>query len=151
MRAVCDSVGEKRGDSIVRGIPLTGEQEKKIVADYEATGTYAEAARRNGLSASGVKKVVLRREDLRDEAREAASAVNQSMEDYLRGQQDRVRSIIDSYLDALADLDRFEKLTPVQLSTVIGTLIDKWAMLQRQQESGGQSGGVVILPEVDNG
>lgn len=132
----------------MRGIPLTDEQERKIVADYEATGTYAEAARRNGISESGVKKVVLRREDLRTEAQEAAEAVSQTMEEYLRAQTARVQEIIDTYLEALTELDRFEKLTPVQLSTVIGTLIDKWAPLKR--DSGGQSAGVIILPEVDD-
>lgn len=133
----------------MRGVPLTDEQERRIVADYAATGNYEEAGRRNGVTGMSARRVVLRREDLRDEAREAAGAVNQTMEEYLQGQQDRVRSIIDIYLEALTDLDRFEKLTPVQLSTVIGTLIDKWAQRQRR-DSGSQSAGVVILPEVDD-
>lgn len=132
----------------MRGKPLTDAQERRIVADYEATGNYEEAGRRNGVTGTAARRVVLRREDLRTEAKEAAEAVAQTMEEYLRDQTGRVQRIIDTYLEALTELDRFEKLTPVQLSTVIGTLIDKWGMLKR--DSGGQSAGVVILPEVDD-
>ena len=120
------------------------------MADYAATGTYAEAARRNGVGATTARDVVLRRGDLIEEADAAARAVGQSMEEYLRGQTERVQEVISTYLEALTDLDRFERLNPAHLSTVIGTLIDKWATLQRQ-DGGSQSAGVVILPEVDDG
>lgn len=135
----------------VRGKAMTDAEERRIVADYVQSGSYCEAARRSGVAESSARRVVARRQDLMEEAKEATDAVSLTMEEYLQGQQDRVRSIIDLYLDALTDLDRFEKLTPVQLSTVIGTLIDKWAALQRQQDSSAQSAGVVILPEVDDG
>lgn len=134
----------------VRGKAMTDAEERRIVADYVQSGSYCEAARRNGIVETSARRVVKRRPDLMEEAREASGVVEQTMVEYLQTQRGRVTAIIDQYLGALAELDRFDKLTPVQLSTVIGTLIDKWAMLQSQQESGGQSGGVVILPEVDD-
>lgn len=45
---------------------------------------------------------------------------------FMEKNKDKVCSIIELYLDELLNVQQFEKVTPNQLTTAIGTLIDKW-------------------------
>lgn len=129
------------------GRKLTKEQERKIVADYVLFESYGAAAKENGVDPATARRVCQRRPDLLEAALKKKQEQQQSVEDFMDSQRDKVFTIIRTYLDALMDPYAFEKLTPVQLSTVIGTLLDKWTGIRRA-ESSGQSQGVVLLPEV---
>lgn len=126
------------------GRKLAEAQEQKIVADYVLNGSYTAAAEANGVSASTVQRVVRRRPDLVEIANQKKEDMRATMEDYMDSRREQVQEIIGNYLEALVDPWAFEKVTPVQLSTVIGTLIDKWAMLQKNREERGETGGGVI-------
>lgn len=107
---------------------LSEEKEKKIIADYLITGNKRETARRNGVTACAVGKVIERNEDC---ARLLAQKKEQDTADilaYMDANRDRVVQIINLGLDALCDPDKLKSATPAQITTALGTLIDKWTM-----------------------
>ena len=62
----------------------------------------------------------------------------------------KVYAVMDLYLDALLDLERFGKVSPNQLTGALGTLLDKWGALEAESaRTDGEAGGVIILGEVE--
>ena len=93
---------------------INPRKRKKIVADYVTLGSYAAAARINGVAPNSVLA-------------------------YMGKQSDLVCDIIGKGLTALADDDKLAAANPAQITTAIGTLIDKWTMVRdRQTQSGVQ-------------
>ena len=54
--------------------------------------------------------------------------------------------IIQKGLEALNGPDKLAQATPIQITTAIGTLIDKWTMMGKADSCG--ESGVVLMPEV---
>ena len=65
---------------------------------------------------------------------------------YMESQRETVCQIIGKGLAVLNDPAKLAEATPSQITTAIGTLIDKWTMMGSAADSGG--GGVVLMPEV---
>lgn len=111
---------------------LTEKQKMKIVADYLETKSINSAAKKNGVSWASVKKVL-------DESGEIEKKLEQKKEQntadilaYMDTKKDVVCAIIGDYLEALRDKEKIEKATTVQLSTTLGTLIDKFTMVSKE-------------------
>lgn len=118
---------------------INPRKRKKIVADYVALGSYAAAARINGVAPNSVKRIVAAEPEI---ARLCAQKKEQDTQDvlaYMGQQSDLVCEIIGKGLTALADDDKLAAANPAQITTAIGTLIDKWTMVRdRQTQSGVQ-------------
>lgn len=118
---------------------INPRKRKKIVADYVALGSYAAAARINGVAPNSVKRIVAAEPEI---ARLCAQKKEQDTQDvlaYMGKQSDLVCDIIGKGLSALADDDKLAAANPAQITTAIGTLIDKWTMVRdRQTQSGVQ-------------
>ncbi len=118
---------------------INPRKRKKIVADYVALGSYAAAARINGVAPNSVKRIVAAEPEI---ARLCAQKKEQDTQDvlaYMGQQSDLVCEIIGKGLSALADDDKLAAANPAQITTAIGTLIDKWTMVRdRQTQSGVQ-------------
>lgn len=118
---------------------INPRKRKKIVADYVALGSYAAAARINGVAPNSVKRIVAAEPEI---ARLCAQKKEQDTQDvlaYMGKQSDLVCDIIGKGLSALADDDKLATANPAQITTAIGTLIDKWTMVRdRQTQSGVQ-------------
>ena len=106
---------------------LTDKQKKKIVADYLETQSVNSAAKRNGVSWDSAKKAL-------EEAGEIEKKLEQKKEEntadilaYMESQKGLVCEIIGKGLNALNDPDKLKEATPAQITTALGTLIDKWA------------------------
>ena len=106
---------------------LTDKQKKKIVADYLETQSVNFAAKRNGVSWDSAKKAL-------EEAGEIEKKLEQKKEEnmadilaYMESQKGLVCEIIGKGLNALNDPDKLKEATPAQITTALGTLIDKWA------------------------
>lgn len=107
---------------------INPRKRKKIVADYVALGSYAAAARINGVAPNSVKRIVAAEPEI---ARLCAQKKEQDTQDvlaYMGQQSDLVCEIIGKGLSALADDDKLAAANPAQITTAIGTLIDKWTM-----------------------
>lgn len=118
---------------------INPRKRKKIVADYVTLGSYAAAARINGVAPNSVKRIVAAEPEI---ARLCAQKKEQDTQDvlaYMGQQSDLVCEIIGKGLTALAADDKLAAANPAQITTAIGTLIDKWTMVRdRQTQSGVQ-------------
>lgn len=105
---------------------LTDKQKKEIIADYIQLGSYNAVAKLHGVSKDTVKRVVQSCEDFAQKAQQKKEENTADILAFMEKNKDKVCSIIDLYLDELLNVRQFEKVTPNQLTTAIGTLIDKW-------------------------
>lgn len=108
---------------------LTDRQKKKILADYLETQSVNAAAKKNGVSWDAAKRVL-------EEAGEIEKKLEQKKEEntadvlaYMESQKKVVCEIIGKGLTALNDPEKLAEASPSQITTALGTLIDKWAMV----------------------
>ena len=120
---------------------------KLICAEYVQLRSYSAVAKKLGVSASGVKKIILKHPDCVRMCDEKNEENSKEILAYMEDKKDIVCDIIDRYLSALLDEERIERATTVQLTTSLGTLIDKFAMIKKENETD-KEGGVVFMPEV---
>ena len=125
---------------------LTDRQKKKILADYVQTNNYCATAKINGVSATTVKNLVRANADIVEKCEQKKQENTTDVLDYMDSQKDLVCQIIQKGLMALNDQDKLAQATPSQITTAIGTLIDKWTMMGKADNCG--ESGVVLMPEV---
>ncbi len=125
---------------------LTDRQKKKILADYVQTNNYCATAKINGVSATTVKNLVRANADIVEKCEQKKQENTTDVLDYMDSQKDLVCQIIKKGLEALNDQDKLAQATPSQITTAIGTLIDKWTMMGKADSCG--ESGVVLMPEV---
>lgn len=125
---------------------LTDRQKKKILADYVQTSNYCATAKLNGVSANTVKKIVQTNADIAEKLMQKKEENTADVLAYMESQRDVVCQIIGKGLAVLNDPAKLAEATPSQITTAIGTLIDKWTMMNKTADNG--EGGVVLMPEV---
>ena len=125
---------------------LTDRQKKKILADYVQTNNYCATAKINGVSANTVKKIVLTNADIAEKLVQKKEENTADVLAYMESQRDVVCQIIGKGLAVLNDPAKLAEATPSQITTAIGTLIDKWTMMNKASDNG--EIGVVLMPEV---
>ena len=108
---------------------LTDKQRKRIKADYLELGSYNAVAKLHGVTRQTVKNVVT------DDA-EIGQLLQQKKEEntadilaYMESKRGIVCEILGKGLEALNDPDKLKEATPAQITTAMGTLIDKWAAI----------------------
>lgn len=125
--------------------------EAAIVAAYNETGSYADTARRFGLSRQTARKIVRRMLDT-ETGKRVTEAQKKSEEDiiaFLESRSEKACRIIEAYMDALLDPERLDRASPNQISTALGTVIDKFLLAKSLlKEDKSDAGGVIVLPEV---
>lgn len=107
---------------------LTDKQKKKIVADYLETQSINAAAKKNNVAWGTVKSVL-------EEMGEIAEKLEQKKEEntadilaYMESKKERVCDIIEVGLRVLPEKIARAK-SASEVTTALGTLIDKWAMI----------------------
>lgn len=105
---------------------LTDKQKKRIIADYVELGSYNAVGKINGVSPNTVKKIVNGNANIASMCERKKEENRSDILAHMEKKRDKVCKIIDLYLDELIDVKSFEKLTPSQLTTAMGTLIDKF-------------------------
>lgn len=108
---------------------LTDLQKKKIMADYVQIGSYNATAKANGCAPNTVKKIVQGNAELAELCRQKKEENTADVLVYMDSKKDLVCQIIGKGLDALNDPDKLKMANPTQITTALGTLIDKWAMI----------------------
>lgn len=106
---------------------LTDKQKKKIVADYLELGSYNATANRNGVSNHTVKRVVLEAPEISKKVKQKKAENTADIIAYMESQRGLVCEIIGKGLNILNDEEKLREATPSQITTALGTLIDKWA------------------------
>ena len=109
---------------------LTDKQKKKIIADYVQLGSYNAVAKANGVSGNTVKNIVISQNA--DFAKKCEQKKEENAADilsYMESQMQVVCEIIGKGLAALNDPEKLAAANPSQITTALGTLIDKWALI----------------------
>lgn len=113
---------------------LTDRQKKKILADYVQKNNYCATAKINGVSATTVKNLVRANADIVEKCEQKKEENTADVMEYMNDHKDLVCSFIGKGLEMLNDPEKLAAANLSQITTAMGTLIDKWAMI-----SGGPS------------
>lgn len=108
---------------------LTDKQKKMIIADYVELGSYNAVAKRHGISDKTVKSIVEANSEFTKKSEDKKEENSADILAHMETKRDKVNEIIDVYLERLLDPEILTKATPSQLTTALGTLIDKFTML----------------------
>lgn len=105
---------------------LTDRQKKKILADYLEMGSYNAVAKKHKISDNTVKRVVLNSGDFAEKMEQKKAQNTADILKYMDSQKEQVCEIIGKCLKILNDEEKLAKAQPQQITTAMGTLIDKW-------------------------
>lgn len=108
---------------------LTDRQKKKILADYVQLGSYNATAKLNGCALNTVKKLVQTNADIAELCNQKKEENTADVLAYMDAHKDLVCSFIGKGLEMLNDPDKLASANLSQITTAMGTLIDKWAMI----------------------
>lgn len=106
---------------------LTDRQKKKIVADYLELESYSATAKKNGVSVDSVRRVIQNSDGFVKKAKQKKAENTADILAYMESQRGLVCEIIGKGLAVLNDEEKLREATPAQITTALGTLIDKWA------------------------
>lgn len=108
---------------------LTDRQKQKILADYVQLGSYNATAKLNGCALNTVKKLVKTNADIAELCNRKKEENTADVLAYMDAHKDLVCSFIGKGLEMLNDPDKLASANLSQITTAMGTLIDKWAMI----------------------
>ncbi len=123
---------------------LTDRQKKKIVADYLESGSYRATAKQNKVADVTVKRVVSECSDIKQKVAQKKSENTADVLAYMESQRGLVCEIIGKGLAALNEPDKLAEATPAQITTALGTLIDKFVMIEENGKRNDDGVRVVI-------
>ena len=106
---------------------LTDKQKKKIVADYLELGSYRSTAKKNNVADGTVKRIVLECGDFEQKIAQKKEENTTDILAYMESKRGVVCEIIEKGLAALNSAEKLADASPAQITTALGTLIDKWA------------------------
>ena len=110
---------------------LTDLQKKKIIADYARLESYNAAAKLNHVSDNTVKRIVLEMRDFTEKVEQKKEQNTADILEYMEKQRDKVCEIIDAGLAVLPEKIA-DARSATEITTAIGTLIDKWTIMNKQ-------------------
>ena len=106
---------------------LTDKQKKKIVADYLESQSVNTAAKMNGVSWESAKKAIEEAGDIEKKLEEKKAQNTADILEYMESRKGFICEIIHKGLEALNKPGKLDEASPAQISTMIGTLLDKAA------------------------
>lgn len=109
---------------------VTDLQKKKIVADYLETQSVNAAAKRNNVSWSTAKTILEGLGDIEEKLEKKKEENARDILAYMESKRDIVCEILSKGLDALNTPEKLASATPSQITTALGTLIDKWTLIR---------------------
>ena len=117
---------------------LTDRQRKKIIADYLDLGSYNAVAKIHGVSRQTVKNVVTADPEIGRKLQQKKEENTADILAYMDSKRGIVCEILGKGLEALNDPEKLKEATPAQITTALGTLIDKWAMISGRPSDNGK-------------
>ena len=108
---------------------LTDKKKKKIVADYLETQSINATAKNNGVSWGTVRSVLDGMGEIEEKLEQKKEQNTVDILAYMERQKGIVCEILEKGLAALNSPEKLAEASPSQITTALGTLIDKWAMI----------------------
>lgn len=112
----------------------TDKQKKKIIADYVQLGSYNAVAKKHGVADSTVKRVVLADPKMQKKLEQKKEQNAEDILAYMESKRTIVCEILGKGLDVLNDEEKLRDASPAQITTALGTLIDKWTETFERQD-----------------
>ena len=112
------------------GQRLTDKQKKRIMADYAEMNSLNAVAKKYGVSKETVRRIVNNSDDFSRISQQKKDRNTADILAHMETKKETVNLIIDTYLEKLLDPVILERSTPSQLTTAIGTLIDKFTSVK---------------------
>ena len=113
---------------------LTDKQKKKIIADYVEIGSYNAVAKLHGVTRQTVKNVVTADTGIGQLLQQKKEENTADILSYMEEKRSVVCEILGKGLDILNDPEKLREATPSQITTALGTLIDKWSMITNKPQ-----------------
>lgn len=104
----------------------TDKQKKKIVADYVELQSVNAAAKRNHVAWATAKSAIEEDKEIEKKLEQKKEENTADIFRHMEARKDEICKIIDIGLEVLPEKIRNAK-TASEISTTLGTLIDKWA------------------------
>ena len=112
---------------------LTERDKAKIVADYLECESYNAAAKMNGVACSTAQRVVAECKEIERKLKQKKDDDAQDILAYMESKRQTVCEIIEKGLNVLNDEEKLKEATPSQITTALGTLIDKFTAAAKVQ------------------
>lgn len=106
---------------------ITDRKKKKIVADYLELGSYNAVAKLNGVCGQTVRRIVEESPNFTEKLEQKKAENTADIIAYMESKRGVVCEIIEKGLAALNSAEKLADASPAQITTALGTLIDKWA------------------------
>lgn len=110
---------------------LTNKQRKKIIADYLETQSVNATAKKNNVSWKTANLVIHSDEELSKKLEQKNEEDTAAILEYMDSKKSIVCNIIGKGLDALNDQEKLNAANPAQITTAMGTLIDKFTVNEK--------------------
>lgn len=107
---------------------LTDRQKKKILADYVELQSYNAVGKKNGVAGNTVKRIVAESQEIAEKIEQKKAQNTADIIEHMEKQRKAVCDILDAGLEVLPEKIRNAR-TASEVTTAMGTLIDKWAMI----------------------
>ena len=108
---------------------LTDRKKKKIIADYLETESYNATAKKNGVCGQTVRRVVEESNGITEKLKKKKEENTADILAYMESQKGIVCEILQKGLAALNSPEKLAEASPSQITTALGTLIDKWTAI----------------------
>jgi len=105
---------------------LTDKQKKKIIADYVQCENIAEVSRANKVSRDTVKRIVNADPKTAEIATKKKEQNTLDMLSFMDSRKGQAQSFVDLCLSYLSDPEKLEKAKVNEITTAMGTVIDKF-------------------------
>lgn len=113
---------------------LTDKQKKKIIADYVEIGSYNAVAKLHRVTRQTVKNVVTADTGIGQLLQQKKDENTADIISYMEQKRGIVCEILGKGLDILNDPEKLREATPSQITTALGTLIDKWSTITNKPQ-----------------
>lgn len=128
---------------------LSPKQKKKIVMLWVEGNSKRAIAAKYKISANTVTKIINDNPELLEKLNKKEEKNTESIIAYMEGRKDMVCEIIGMGLDVLHDPERMKAEKSRDIATVMGILVDKFLLINREIKGDeGEGGGVIILPPI---
>ena len=123
---------------------LTDRQKKKILADYVELQSYNAVGKKNGVAGNTVKRIVAESQGIAEKIEQKKAQNTADIIEHMEKQRKVVCDILDAGLEVLPEKIRNAR-TASEVTTAMGTLIDKWAMVQEKTGDNNDDGVMVVI------
>ena len=127
---------------------LTDKQKKKIIADYVELGSYNAVGKKHKVSATTVKNVVKGDSKSVKKCEDKKEQNTTDILTYMESKRDIVCEIIGKGLDILNGPDKLAEAAPSQITTALGTLIDKFTLAGASRSNAEQAEKTLALADI---